>query len=279
MIQPPSTPENGITRETAQPIRILHLTDFHFLAPGRKAMFGVDTEQSFVEVLAAALQSDQRPDLAVLTGDLVQDPEASAYENLRRRLSLLPCPAYCLPGNHDDPTLMVRILAQGNVFCQPQILLEHWQIICLDSTVPGQAHGCLAAEQLELLSALLGEYPQRHALIALHHHPVASGSPWMDTMLLENAERFFEVLAQHEQARGVVFGHVHQEMDRRHRGLRIFSSPSTCFQFKPRQRDFALDPLPPGYRWIELHPDGRIESSIRRTASLPEGLNKDCHGY
>lgn len=275
----PPIPATGNASATAEPIRILHLTDFHFLARGRKTMFGVDTEQSFVSVVASALQSGPRPDLALLTGDLVQDPEASAYESLKARLSPLPCPVYCLPGNHDDPELIARVLTKGNIDYQRQILLSHWQIICLDSTIPGQPHGRLTEEQLELLNATLGKQPQRYALIALHHHPVASGSPWMDTMILGNAGRFFDVLGQHGQVRGVVFGHVHQAMDSIYRGLRILSSPSTCFQFKPNQADFTLDPIPAGYRWIELHPDGRIESTLGRTAELPAGLDVNSHGY
>lgn len=275
----PPFSEPGSFAETPPPVRILHLTDFHFLARGRKTMFGVDTEQSFADVVASALQSGPRPDLALLTGDLVQDPEASAYERLKARLSPLPCPMYCLPGNHDDPELIVHLLAQGNIHYQPRIILDHWQIICLDSTIPDRPQGRLPEQQLELLNALLGEQPRRHALIALHHHPVASGSPWMDTMLLENADRFFEVLGRHGQVRGVVFGHVHQAMDETHRGVRILSSPSTCFQFKPGQADFTLDPIPPGYRWIELHPDGRIESTLARTAELPADLDVNSHGY
>jgi Icc protein len=255
------------------------LTDFHFLAESGQRMLGLDTEQTFADVLEAALASGPAPDLALLTGDLVQDPAASAYQRLKARLAALPCPAYCLPGNHDDPRLIEDHLTGGNVFFQPSVLLDHWQIVCLDSTIPRQPYGRLGEEQLRLLETLLAAQPQRHALVALHHHPVSTGSAWMDTMLLEDAEPFFSLLERHGQAKGVVFGHVHQAVDRLHRGFRVLATPSTCFQFKPLQADFALDELPPGFRWIELHPDGAIATSFGRLPEMPAGLDFSSRGY
>jgi Icc protein len=271
---------NAESAERTRPVRVLQLTDFHFLARGKRTtMFGVDTEQSFRDTVKAALQSGPPPDLALLTGDLVQDPEVSAYQRLKDCLSALPCPAYALPGNHDDAELIAVSLADPNLHFQPSVLLDHWQIVCLDSTIRRQPYGRLSEEQLAGLDSLLAGQPQRFALVALHHHPVPSGSLWMDTMLLENHDRFFEVLARHNQVRGVVFGHVHQTMDIERRGLRILGTPSTCFQFKPFQAAFSLDRAPPGYRWIELHPDGTIETTVGRTPDLPAGFDMAAQGY
>ena len=261
------------------PIRVLQLTDFHLRAQSGGTLLGVDTEHSFAGILSAALNGRHQPAIALLTGDLVQDAEPAAYRRLKSLLSPLPCPAYCLPGNHDDPALIADILAGGRIHCQPRILLNNWQIVCLDSTIPHSPRGRLADAQLDLLDKLLGERPEHFALIALHHHPLPCGSAWMDTMVLENSNAFFGVLSRHPQVRGVVFGHVHQAMDTVYQGLRILGAPSTCFQFKPLQAEFKLDPIPSGYRWLELHEDGTIISRIRRLDALPEGLDVDSGGY
>jgi Icc protein len=275
----PLTAAPGEPAETSRAIRILHITDFHLLAEGGQTMLGVDTEQSFSDVLEASRKSGPRPDLALLTGDLVQDPCESSYLRLKKRLEGLECPCYCLPGNHDDPRLMAGILAGDHVYCQPRILLDRWQIICLDSVIPHQPCGLLAEKQLDFLKTRLDEQPERFALIAMHHHPISSGSLWMDTMVLQNADRFFAILRERPQARGVVFGHVHQAMDVAAQGLRLLATPSTCFQFKPRQAGFELDAVPPGYRWIELHPDGSIETALERLTAVPAGLDLASHGY
>jgi Icc protein len=268
-----------IAPNTAQAVRVLHITDFHLLAERGRTMLGVDTEQTLADVLDAALGSGPPPDLALLTGDLVQDAVAPAYRRLRTQLARLPCPAYCLPGNHDDPELIAMALADGQVRFQPQILLDHWQIICLDSTLPRQPYGRLGETQLALLESLLADQPQRHALIALHHHPLPSGSAWMDTMLLEDADPLFAILERHPQAKTLVCGHVHQALELSRDGRRLFATPSTCFQFKPQQADFALDPVPPGYRWIELFPDGRIATTLERLPRTPAGLDLSSRGY
>ena len=275
----PGPVNDGEGNEQAGAIRILQITDLHFLAEHDQRMLGVDTERSFSAVFEAVQGELSSAKLALLTGDLVQDPCIASYRRLRDWLVRLEISCYCLPGNHDDVGLIREVLPGGNIFCQPQILLDRWQIICLDSTIPRHPGGRLAKDQLELLDSLLAQQPDRHALIALHHHPVASDSVWMDTMLLENADAFFDILAKHRQARVVVFGHVHQEMDERQHGLRIIATPSTCFQFKPKNANFALDEIPPGYRWIELHSDGSIGTGVERVAEIPLGLDFKSQGY
>ncbi|MGX2040524.1 3',5'-cyclic-AMP phosphodiesterase [Methylocaldum sp. MU1018] len=255
------------------------MTDFHFLAEQDRTMLGIETELSFAAVLEAVRHKSRQPDLALLTGDLVQDPCASSYERLQQRLAVLGIPCYCLPGNHDDPRLMSEFLSAGNVHLQPRILLDGWQIVCLDSTISGKPGGRLADDQLHLLENSLAEHPERYALIALHHHPVPSGSRWMDTMVLENADELLAIAQASLRVRGIVFGHVHQAMDEKRGHLRLLASPSTCFQFKPQSPTFALDRVPPGYRWIELYSDGTMDTGIERLAEMPAGLEFASKGY
>jgi Icc protein len=40
------------------------------------------------------------------------------------------------------------------------------------------------------------------------------------------------------------------------------SSPSTCTQFRPNSDDFALDVRPPGYRWLDLTANGKIQTKV-----------------
>ena len=62
--------------------------------------------------------------------------------------------------------------------------------------------------------------------------------------------------------RGILWGHVHQAFDEERDGLRLMGTPSTCFQFSPGLAGFAIDKRPPGYRWLELHADGQIDTRI-----------------
>jgi Icc protein len=264
---------------TAKPIRIIQITDFHLLAEPTRTMMGINTEQSFLAVLEHASASHDGIALFLMTGDLAQDPTAVTYQRLRNRLDALSAPGYCLPGNHDDPELIRQILAGGNIRYDSQILLDGWQIICLDSTLPGDPGGYLAQCQLSLLEAKLAEQPERFAIVCLHHSPLPTGTDWLDTMKVSNGQALFALLGRFPRAKGIVYGHIHQAMDVRHQGLRLLGCPSTCFQFKPDSKDFALDNLAQGYRCLELHPDGEITTHVVRLGSVPMGLDMASGGY
>ena len=265
--------------QAGRPIRLVQITDFHLLADPARAMMGINTEQSFLAALDLACRSQGRIDLFLMTGDLAQDPGAATYRRLRGHLDALPAPCYCLPGNHDEAGLIRSSLAGGHVFYQPQILLDGWQILCLDSTLPNDPGGLLAQDQLDLLEASLAGQSDRHALVCLHHSPLPTGAEWLDTMILANHAELFALLRRFPQAKAVVFGHIHQALESRREGLSLFGCPSTCFQFKPGSSDFALDFVPQGYRWLELYPDGEIKTGVVRLESVPEGLDLASGGY
>jgi Icc protein len=44
--------------------------------------------------------------------------------------------------------------------------------------------------------------------------------------------------------------------------VQFLSTPSTCAQFLPHSEFFALDERPPGLRWLDLHPDGRVATPV-----------------
>jgi Icc protein len=99
-------------------------------------------------------------------------------------------------------------------------------------------------------------------LVVLHHQPIPVGSAWLDSIRLMNGPEMLEVVSRHRNVRGILWGHVHQAFDGMHAGVAMMSTPSTCFQFVPGRDDFALDDRPPGYRWLHLYPDGRIDTRV-----------------
>ncbi len=266
-------------RQAGKPILIVQISDFHLLTDFRQTMMGINTEESFLAVLEVARQAYQDIALFLMTGDLAQEPTIATYQRLRGHLGALPVPCCCLPGNHDDPELIRRALVGDNIVFQTQVLLDGWQLVCLDSTVPQEPGGYLAPEQLALLEAKLVEQPARYTLVCLHHSPLPTGSPWLDTMKLANAKDLFALLERFPQVKGVVYGHIHQAMDVKRRGVRFLGGPSTCFQFKQNSEKFALDFAPHGYRWIELYAGGEIRTGVVRMNSVPRGLDLNAGGY
>lgn len=137
-------------------------------------------------------------------------------------------------------------------------------MVLLDSQVVGVPHGKLSEQQLQLLDNKLTEYPERHTLVLLHHHPLLVGSAWLDQHTLKESERFWDVVAKHSNVKAILCGHVHQDMDCIHLGARVMATPSTCVQFKPNSQDFALDNCSPGWRELTLHADGQVSTQVKR---------------
>lgn len=262
-------------------LRILQITDFHLLSDPQSTMLGINTEESLEAVLARVADFDFRPDIYLLTGDLVQDAEPATYRRLKDLLLKLPAPVYCLPGNHDEPVLMREILADdGRIFVEAHIALDGWDVICLNSTIPHQPCGYLPETELALLDERLEAIaPDRYVLISMHHPPMALASRWLDTMMVGNADALWARVEKYPNVRGLIIGHVHQALDDVIRGVRVLASPSTCFQFKPRNDDFAIDAVPQGFRWIQLDSDGTISSGVERVSGVPNGLDLDSIGY
>ncbi|HRX71092.1 MAG: 3',5'-cyclic-AMP phosphodiesterase [Candidatus Competibacteraceae bacterium] len=245
------------------PLRVIQITDLHLKAQPGSRTWGIDVDAGLNTVLAHIQENYPAVDLMLVTGDLVGD-EPEAYERVRQRLELLELPVYCLPGNHDFPATMSWMLRNGWVRRKRHVVTDHWQFVLLDSSFPGTPDGHLAYSELALLDTLLVTDTDRHTVVCLHHNPVSSQTPWLDTMMVSNHAALFSVLDRYSQVRAVVWGHIHAEFSARRNGVHLLATPATCVQFKPRVPEPQVDDLPPGYRWFELYPDGVLRTGVER---------------
>lgn len=251
------------------PLRLLQLTDPHLFGDPGGQLLGITTRRSFESVLTLALSGNTPPDALLLTGDLVHDETPAGYRYLRERLRRTGVPHYCIGGNHDIPALMTEHLdsaAPGSVALRR---LGRWNLILLDSSTPDSDGGYLTQTQLVRLAELLAD-ERAPALIALHHHPAAIGSTWIDRIGVANGAELLALCERHAQIKAVLFGHIHQDFSARHGDCLLLGAPSTCFQFTPGSPDFAIDEIPPGYRELRLYPDGRLETQVVRLEQYAE---------
>lgn len=266
---------NGLPAGT---VRVVQVTDPHLYAEPTGKLLGVPTQESLDAVLALVRAEALPADAVIATGDLVHDGSPAAYARLCAQLAGLGCPAYALPGNHDDPAALRAATREPPVTSRREIVLGNWRLVFLDSTVPGQDGGHLSEEELAALDAALGAGAE-HALVCLHHPPLPIGSDWLDGMALANAGALFRVLDHHASVRGVVFGHIHQPFETVRNGVKLLGTPSTCVQFAAVRPRFGIDPAPAGYRWLGLLPDGAIATGVRRLAAPTSAVQLDARGY
>lgn len=263
-------PPTGITE--ADHVVVIQLTDSHLFADPAARLLGLDTHASLQAVIDDVLANQSRIDRVLATGDITQDGSESGYRRFIAAVERLPAPCHWLPGNHDDAVLM-ETLGRPTGLWQDWIDVGSWRIVMLDSSVAGSVAGHFGEQQFARLDAALSSAGDRHVMVCLHHHPVSIGSDWMEPLGLRNGQRLLARLDGADQVKVVLWGHIHQQLDERRGNLRLLATPSTCVQFAEHSTDFATDTLAPGYRWLKLFNDGRIETGVIRLAAgsfLPE---------
>ncbi|MBT8435364.1 MAG: 3',5'-cyclic-AMP phosphodiesterase [Gammaproteobacteria bacterium] len=249
-------------------VSLVQITDCHIFAEADNCLQGVHTRHSFEAVSEAVIANSGHLDLLLATGDLSQDGSTESYDYLAQRVDAMGIATFWLPGNHDDiETLRERFVGQ-KIHSAKQVLIADWQIVLLDSTIRGEVHGRVCETQLEFLHDCLRDHPEKHALVCLHHQALDTGSFWIDQKGLHDSAKFRENIDRHDNVRGVLWGHVHQETQQSIGGVEWMSTPSSCIQFKPYSREFAIGTETPGYRQLELYADGRITTRVHRVESF-----------
>ncbi len=259
-------------------LRVLQLTDPHLMADPAGVLLGVNTRDSLDAVIASAHADGLSPDLILATGDLAQDGSEQAYRVFQDKIRGFNCPSLWLAGNHDNPVNLAKVIA-GTDASKRHRVLGGWQFIQLNSAVPGQVHGELDDDELVHLETELSRHPACPAVVTLHHHPIAIGSAWMESIGLRNRDAFWQVIDRFEQVKVVLWGHVHQELDCERQGVRLLATPSTCIQFTPGSPDFSVEPRAPGYRWLTLHDNGDVETAVSRAVDFRYELDTTSSGY
>ena len=244
------------------------MTDLHLGPTADYLCRNFNTLDSFKTVLKAFDSKSNGDDMIVLTGDLASDFQPGAYQQLNKILTQNKKQAIWLPGNHDDMLLMQKYLSDYPYL--PVYEHEYWAVLMIDSSVPGKPGGEISSQQLEQLEHNLKRLKDKLVLVAMHHSPVSMNSLWLDEHRISNHQKLHNLLVANGNVKAVITGHVHQQYETDWEGIRVYSTPSTCFQFAEHSDQFALSDKPPAYRWLELHSNGHIDTGINRV-DFPEG--------
>jgi 3',5'-cyclic-AMP phosphodiesterase len=159
---------------------IVHFSDIHLRTEGTVGP-GVRPRDNLVRALAVVAAQDIKPDFFVLTGDLTDNGEPAAYQELHDIMSgaasMLGAEVIYLPGNHDDRAHLRRC-ATGEPGSSKPLNQVFWRgglrLVALDSTVPGKGWGELDARTLAFLTAHLAAPADEGTVLAFHHPPVPS---------------------------------------------------------------------------------------------------------
>ena len=247
------------------PLRIAHLSDFHFrrALPGTSSIGARRSRDGLVEAALARLE-EEPPDLLVITGDLLDVPmflleavprgfpmpggsaawrEAALadYRYLRERLEATGIPYRVVPGNHDEPEAFAEVFGdQGWDFS----FRGHRVLSLVDHEQEGGAPRRLTPSRDRFEDALADADPTPQ--IHLQHyllHPVGEGGyPYH----YPEHEALRREIAASGRVRLSLSGHYHA-------GTPLREEDGTFYSVAP-----ALCHAPHRWRTYEIAADGAI---------------------
>lgn len=212
---------------------IAHLSDLHIRPKGSLYQGLVDSNRMCEQAIAHLNLLKPRPDVVIITGDLVDEGLPEEYEMARALLAGIEQPLLMIPGNHDDQALLRSTFSQPYLSSTAGPLhfiadnLGPVRIIGVDVTVPGEHYGDMTEAARRWLDTALAREPARPTLLMLHQPPFLSGIPYIDTYACRNADRLREVVQGYPAIERVVCGHIHRSMQLRFGGTVLCTAPST----------------------------------------------------
>ena len=232
---------------------IAQVTDTHIKAAGKLAYRKVDSADKLANCVAHLNALDPRPDVVLLTGDLVDLGRAEEYALLREILAPLHMPLYVIPGNHDERGALRRAFTDHVYLPQTGEFLHYTvedfplRLIGLDTVVPGEPRGELCAQRLAWLEDQLKRAPQRPTVLFMHHPPFLTGLANMDWQNCHNADALGALVERQRQVMRILCGHVHRPIHLPWHGVATSIAPSpshSCaFDLKAdASHDFVLEP-------------------------------------
>lgn len=249
--------------------RILFISDSHLFRRRNETLFGANTFQNLRTVSASITTKEKPFDLLVALGDLSHDGSPESYQDFHLLTKDLAHEIVWLSGNHDDFSMLDSSLLP---YLQTTWNRGNWHLLFLNSSQNDKEEGLLNPEAIEKMKDFLQHHKGEHLMICLHHQPVAVGSRFIDQLGLTNHQEFWEIMKDHREVKAVLFGHVHQEVDKTYHGFRLLSVPATSVPFKPGSDQLAFDSPKQGYRIITLFPGGRFNTRVEMNHADMENL-------
>jgi 3',5'-cyclic-AMP phosphodiesterase len=248
------------------PFTVVQLSDPHI---------GADWSEDPATALARAITDVGRvlavdPDAVVVSGDIANSATDAEYNQAHTLLSAFDAPVYVLPGNHDDREALRRHFdfpgAPDAGHLSYAVDLGQARLVCLDTQRPGRDGGQLDADRLAWLDATLIEDTATPTLLAMHHPPLVTGIPSMDSIAMPSDERWAlaRIVEAHRQVQVIAAGHVHRAIIGALGGTPVVAIPSTDAQlaFDTEAPDIRFVPEPPCFA-IHLLVDGRFVSHLQ----------------
>lgn len=257
---------------------IAQLSDPHVMPRGILYQGVVDSNAMLESAIRTVNQISPRPDILLLTGDLVENSEPAAYEEAQRLLSDLAIPLVAIPGNHDERENFRACFARERYM--PKQGPIHFvfddigpvRIIGLDVTVPNKHYGLIDDIAIGWLSEALSQNPDKPTIIMMHQPPFMTEIPYLDAYTCHGGDRLFDVVSRYPGIQRIVCGHVHRFMTIKSGNTLICAAPSTASTIALRigpDVEAASYIEPPGFLLHHWQGSGNLLTHLLHVGKFP----------
>ena len=248
-------------------MKIIQITDLHLRCDKSYAAFDINTFQSAKMIVSHIRKLHSDLDALVISGDISDDESSESYSNLLEIIDKVDAEIYLMPGNHDSVDEIKKCAFNSKVNSELYFVRDNWIYFMFNTKKEDSPNGFLKQNEIDIFSNVLSKNRDKYFMIFLHHHPVEIGSPTMDKMIIENSKILLDLIRQNKSIKGVSWGHIHNVFETDLNSAKLFSTPSTCYQSKPKSETFIIDTNEkPGYRIIYFSSDGDLDTEIVRVS-------------
>lgn len=211
---------------------IAQISDLHMSGPGELSYGVVPVSENLRRTVAYINALEPRPDLTLVTGDIIDTGELPHAREAARLLGALDMPWYIIPGNHDDRSALREAFAEktrptpDDAFIHYAFTVSGLRFIALDTSEPGVAGGSFCQKRADWLEAQLATHPHQPTVLFMHHSPVKFGILETDEDGFAGVELLGDIVGRYPAIKHVLCGHTHMALFAPWHGARVSTAPA-----------------------------------------------------
>lgn len=216
--------------------KIIQITDTHLTPKNALAANNqkIDPYLKLASIFNDVAEMVVKPNLIVITGDLIHEGVKADYERLARLIAeqkeKLQIPIEVVLGNHDRKTAFfegyLQKPEQAKYYYSKST--DEFDLYFLDSKFYNYEQGYLGQEQLDWLKESLTAHQDKTALLFLHHPIDGPAIHHMRYSILQESKELMSVIAD-TSVQAVFSGHIHFETSFVKDGILMHSTDSSAY--------------------------------------------------